>query len=436
MPQVNRVLGKIKKFSETVRSGQSKGYTGREITDIVNIGIGGSNLGPALVAEALKPYAGRKLKVHFVSNLDGTHISETLKDLAPDRTLFIIASKTFTTLETMTNAGTARQWFLKAAGDESHIARHFVAVSTNTEAVKKFGIDPDNMFEFWDWVGGRYSVWSAIGLPVVLAIGMERFEEFLEGAYAMDCHFRSADFKQNLPVVLALIGILNNNFLGYATQAILPYDQYLQLLPAYLQQLDMESNGKHVEKNGQTVPGTTGPVIWGAPGTDGQHAFYQLIHQGTKIVPCDFLAPANSHNPVGEHHRMLLANFFAQTEALMTGKTAAQVSKGLLADGFTEEKMETLVAHKVFEGNRPSNSIMFKKLDPQTLGSLIAMYEHKVFVQGVIWNICSFDQWGVELGKQLAKKILPELSGPDPVFSHDSSTNGLIRYYKKNRADG
>jgi len=433
MPDVNSVLKKVKNFSEDVRSGKWKGYTGKEITDIVNIGIGGSNLGPAMAAEALMPYATKRLKVHFVSNIDATHISETLKNLAPDRTLFIIASKTFTTLETMTNARTARQWFLKSAGDESHIARHFVAVSTNTSEVKKFGIDPSNMFEFWDWVGGRYSIWSAIGLPVVLAVGMERFEQFLEGAHEMDNHFRTADFQNNIPVILALTGILYNNFFGYETHTILPYDQYLRRLPAYIQQLDMESNGKHVERNGSNITVTTAPIIWGEPGTDGQHAFYQLLHQGTKVVPADFLVPVNSHNPVGEHHRMLLSNFFAQTEALMNGKTGEQVRMELKGSGLSADEVEALVPHRVFEGNRPSNSIMFKKLDPKTLGALVAMYEHKVFVQGIIWNICSFDQWGVELGKQLAKKILPELESPNPVTSHDSSTNGLINFYKKNR---
>jgi glucose-6-phosphate isomerase len=433
MPDVNSVLKKVKNFSEDVRSGKWKGYTGKEITDIVNIGIGGSNLGPAMAVEALMPYATKRLKIHFVSNIDATHISETLKNLAPDRTLFVIASKTFTTLETMTNARTARQWFLKSAGDESHIARHFVAVSNNTGEVKKFGIDPSNMFEFWDWVGGRYSIWSAIGLPVVLAVGMERFEEFLEGAHEMDNHFRTADFQNNIPVILALTGILYNNFFGYETHAILPYDQYLRRLPAYIQQLDMESNGKHVERNGSNMTITTAPIIWGEPGTDGQHAFYQLLHQGTKIVPADFLVPANSHNPVGEHHKMLLSNFFAQTEALMNGKTGEQVRMELKGSGLSADEVEALVPHRVFEGNRPSNSIMFKKLDPKTLGALVAMYEHKVFVQGIIWNICSFDQWGVELGKQLAKKILPELEGPDTVTSHDSSTNGLINFYKKNR---
>jgi glucose-6-phosphate isomerase len=433
MPDVNSVLKKVKNFSEDVRSGKWKGYTGKEITDIVNIGIGGSNLGPAMAVEALMPYATKRLKIHFVSNIDATHISETLKNLAPDRTLFVIASKTFTTLETMTNARTARQWFLKSAGDESHIARHFVAVSNNTGEVKKFGIDPSNMFEFWDWVGGRYSIWSAIGLPVVLAVGMERFEEFLEGAHEMDNHFRTADFQNNIPVILALTGILYNNFFGYETHAILPYDQYLRRLPAYIQQLDMESNGKHVERNGSNITITTAPIIWGEPGTDGQHAFYQLLHQGTKVVPSDFLVPVNSHNPVGEHHRMLLSNFFAQTEALMNGKTGEQVRMELKGSGLSADEVEALVPHRVFEGNRPSNSIMFKKLDPKTLGALVAMYEHKVFVQGIIWNICSFDQWGVELGKQLAKKILPELEGPDTVTSHDSSTNGLINFYKKNR---
>lgn len=433
MPKVNRALERIKNLAVAVRIGKWKGYKGREITDIVNIGIGGSNLGPAMVTEALKPYTSQNLKVHFVSNIDGTHIIETLKELVPDRTLWIIASKTFTTLETMTNAATARQWFLKSAQDESHISRHFVAVSTNTAAVKAFGIEPANMFEFWDWVGGRYSVWSSIGLPVMLSVGVPGFEEFLEGAHEMDNHFRSADFHRNIPVILGLIGILYNNFFGYDTHAILPYDQYLRRLPAYIQQLDMESNGKHVQKNSQNVEVTTGPIIWGEPGTDGQHAFYQLLHQGTKIVPADFLAPLISHNPVGMHHSMLLANFFAQTQALMDGKTEEQVKKELKTEGMSDEEIVILAPHKVFEGNRPSNSIMFKKLDPHTLGTLIAMYEHKIFVQGIVWNICSFDQWGVELGKQLAKKIMPELQSDNPATSHDASTNGLINFYKKNR---
>jgi glucose-6-phosphate isomerase len=433
MPGVLAVLEKMKKFSDSVRSGDWKGYTGKKITDIVNIGIGGSNLGPALVAEALTPYGLRQLRMHFVSNIDGTHIAETLKNLAADTTLFIIASKTFTTLETMTNAATARQWFLQQGPAEADIARHFVAVSTNTNEVKKFGIDPANMFEFWDWVGGRYSVWSAIGLPVVLFIGMENFEAFLAGAHDMDTHFRTAGLRDNIPVILALTGILYNNFFGHATHAVLPYDQYLRRLPAYLQQLDMESNGKQVQQTGQAVESSTGPVIWGEPGTDGQHAFYQLIHQGTKIIPADFIAPASTHNPLGDHHRMLLSNFFAQTEALMNGKSLAQVQEEMKRECAPDDAIAALAPHRVFAGNRPSNSIMFAKLDPRTLGALIAMYEHKVFVQGVIWNICSFDQWGVQLGKELATKILPELQGPEPVTGHDSSTNGLIAFYKKHR---
>jgi len=433
MPDVRGVLEKIRAFSDAVRSGAWKGFSGRQITDIVNIGIGGSNLGPAMVTEALTPYARKNLNLHFVSNIDGTHIAETVKTLAADTTLFIIASKTFTTLETMTNAHTARKWFLEQGGSEAAVAKHFAAVSTNTAEVKKFGIDPANMFEFWDWVGGRYSVWSAIGLPVVLAVGMDHFEEFLAGAHDMDNHFRSASFEKNIPVMLALTGILHSNFMGCETHAILPYDQYLRRLPAYLQQLDMESNGKRVQRTGEPVHCATGPVIWGEPGTDGQHAFYQLIHQGTRIIPADFLAPANSHNPVGEHHRMLLSNFFAQTEALMNGKTADQVLAEMKAGGMPGEKAAALAPHRVFEGNRPSSSIMFARLTPKTLGALIAMYEHKVFVQGIIWAICSFDQWGVQLGKELATKILPELRGPEQVTAHDGSTNGLIAFYKKNR---
>ena len=367
------------------------------------------------------------------SNIDATHIAETVRNLAADSTLFIIASKTFTTLETMANAGTARQWFLDSGGKEADIAKHFVAVSTSTGEVTRFGIDPVNMFEFWDWVGGRYSIWSAIGLPLALSIGMDNFEAFLGGAHDMDKHFRTAEFRKNIPVILGLTGILYNNFFGYETHAILPYDQYLRRLPAYIQQLDMESNGKHVQQNAQAAACSTGPVIWGEPGTDGQHAFYQLIHQGTKIVPADFLAPANSHNPLGEHHRMLLSNFFAQTEALMNGKTSQQVRAELKAAGMADAKIEALAPHRVFEGSRPSNSIMFEKLTPGALGALIAMYEHKVFVQGIIWNICSFDQWGVQLGKELATKILPELSGSMEVTTHDTSTNGLIAFYKKNR---
>ena len=435
MPDVHAVLGKMRTFSEAVRSGSWKGHTGKAITDIVTIGIGGSNLGPAMVAEALTPYGRRDMGMHFVSNIDGSHIAETLRRVRPETVLFIIASKTFTTLETMTNARTARQWFIAQTGDETAVARHFVAVSTNTAEVARFGIDTENMFEFWDWVGGRYSVWSAIGLPVALAVGMDNFERFLAGAYAMDCHFREADLRRNIPVVLALAGILNNTIFGCDTHAILPYDQYLRRLPAYIQQLDMESNGKSVMRDGESVSCSTGPIIWGEPGTDGQHAFYQLLHQGTRIVPCDFLAPAMSHNPVGEHHALLLSNFFAQTEALMNGKPAGQVRAELAAQGMAGEQIDLVAPHRVFEGNRPSNSIMFEKLDPHTLGALIAMYEHKVFVQGVIWGICSFDQWGVQLGKELATKIFSELAGDGPVTSHDSSTNGLIGYYKKHRRD-
>jgi len=435
MPDVHAVLGKMRTFSEAVRSGSWKGHTGKAITDIVTIGIGGSNLGPAMVAEALTPYGRRDMGMHFVSNIDGSHIAETLRRVRPETVLFIIASKTFTTLETMTNARTARQWFIAQTGDETAVARHFVAVSTNTAEVARFGIDTENMFEFWDWVGGRYSVWSAIGLPVALAVGMDNFERFLAGAYAMDCHFREADLRRNIPVVLALAGILNNTIFGCDTHAILPYDQYLRRLPAYIQQLDMESNGKSVMRDGESVSCSTGPIIWGEPGTDGQHAFYQLLHQGTRIVPCDFLAPAMSHNPVGEHHGLLLSNFFAQTEALMNGKPTGQVRAELAAQGMAGEQIDLVAPHRVFEGNRPSNSIMFEKLDPHTLGALIAMYEHKVFVQGVIWGICSFDQWGVQLGKELATKIFSELAGDGPVTGHDSSTNGLIGYYKKHRRD-
>jgi len=434
MPAVNAVLKHMRSFTEAVRSGQWTGYTGRRITDVVNIGIGGSDLGPVMVTEALKPYAQRNLNLHFVSNVDGTHIAETLRGLNPESTLFLVASKTFTTQETMTNAQTARAWFLKSAGDEKHIAKHFAALSTNEAAVKKFGIDPANMFEFWDWVGGRYSLWSAIGLPIALSIGMDGFEELLAGAHAMDEHFRTAPPERNLPVVLALLGIWYNNFFDAQTLAILPYDQYLHRFAAYFQQGDMESNGKSVAKDGQQIADyQTGPIVWGEPGTNGQHAFYQLIHQGTKLIPCDFIAPAQSQNPIDDHHPILLSNFFAQTEALMMGKTEAQVRAELVKEGKSGEALESLVPHKVFQGNRPTNSILFKKLTPRTLGSLIAMYEHKIFTQGVIWNVNSFDQWGVELGKQLAKAILPELSGGEHVTSHDSSTNGLINYYKANR---
>jgi len=432
MPKVNKVLGHMREFSERVRSGAWKGYTGKAITDIVNIGIGGSDLGPVMATEALKPYAG-PIRAHFVSNIDGTHLSETLKTLSPETTLFIVSSKTFTTQETLTNAHSARTWFLTAAEDHRAIARHFVAVSTNTEEVKRFGIDTRNMFEFWDWVGGRYSLWSAIGLSIVLAIGMNQFEALLAGAHEMDEHFRSAPLEQNLPMILGLLGVWYGDFFGADTHAVLPYDQYLHRFPAYLQQLDMESNGKRVRRDRKVVDYSTGPVLWGEPGTNGQHSFYQLIHHGTKLIPADFLAPMTSHNPLGEHHAILLSNFFAQTEALMKGKTEAEVRAELDQAGLGGRKLEQLVPHKVFPGNRPTNSILFQKLDPATLGKLITLYEHKIFVQGAVWGINSFDQWGVELGKQLAQKIQPELKGDAAVTSHDSSTNGLINYYKTHR---
>jgi len=430
MPDVQRVLTQMREFCAEIHDGRWKGYSGDTITDIVNIGIGGSDLGPVMVTEALKYYAHSGMSVHFVSNVDGTQIAETLKRLDPRRTLFVIASKTFTTQETLANAHTARDWFLRAAGDESAVARHFVALSTNTEGVTNFGIDPRNMFEFWDWVGGRYSLWSAIGLSIALYIGMDNFEDLLEGAYQMDWHFRNTPFERNLPVIMGLLGIWYNNFFGAETHAILPYDQYMHRFPAYFQQGDMESNGKSVSRDGKRVDYQTGPIIWGEPGTNGQHAFYQLLHQGTKLVPADFLAPIETLNPVGDHHRMLLANFFAQTEALMRGRTAEEARTELESEGMSGEELEKLLPHKVFEGNRPTSSIMFYKLTPKTLGSLIVLYEHKIFTQGIIWNINSFDQWGVELGKKLAKTILSELDSPDKIVSHDSSTNGLISYYK------
>jgi glucose-6-phosphate isomerase len=433
MPDVNRVLDHMRDFSEAVRSGDWRGYTGERITDVVNIGIGGSDLGPKMAVRALTPYVHPELRFHFVSNVDGTDISETLRAVRPETTLFLIASKTFTTQETMANARTARAWFLESAGDDAAIARHFVAMSTNTEAVTAFGIDPANMFEFWDWVGGRYSLWSAIGLSIVLAIGMDEFEELLAGAFAVDEHFQQAPFERNIPVIMALLGIWYNNFFGAQSHAILPYDQYLSLFPAYFQQGDMESNGKSARRDGQWVDYSTGPIIWGEPGTNGQHAFYQLLHQGTKLVPADFLAPAQSHNPVGDHHRLLIANFLAQTEALMRGKTAEAVRADLAAQGISGERLERLVPAKTFAGNRPTNSFLFELLTPRTLGSLIALYEHKIFTQGVIWRINSFDQMGVELGKQLAQSILPELLDDSPVDSHDSSTNGLINAYKRLR---
>ena len=433
MPEIKAVLSKMKDFSERIISGEWKGFTGKKITDIVNIGIGGSDLGPVMVTESLRPYAKEGLEVHFVSNVDGTHITETLKALNPETTLFLIASKTFTTQETMTNAFEAREWFLKCAKDRACVAKHFVALSTNIEKVEEFGIDKDNMFVFWDWVGGRYSLWSAIGLSIACYIGYENYAELLQGAFEMDSHFKESPFERNIPVILALIGIWYNNFFGAQTEVILPYDQYMHRFPAYFQQGNMESNGKSVDRNGNRVNYQTGPVIWGEPGTNGQHAFYQLIHQGTKIIPADFLAPAISHNRIGEHHNILLSNFFAQTEALLNGKTKEEVIEELKRDGRSDNEIQKLYPHKIFEGNRPTNSILFNKLTPRELGSLIAMYEHKIFVQGVIWNIFSFDQWGVELGKQLAKKILPELGDDKQVDSHDSSTNGLINTFKEMR---
>mmetsp|Transcript_20848 Transcript_20848/g.41852 ORF Transcript_20848/g.41852 Transcript_20848/m.41852 type:complete len:555 (-) Transcript_20848:168-1832(-) len=440
MPEVNEVLGKIKVFTEKVRSGDWKGHTGKSIDTVVNIGIGGSDLGPVMVCEALKPYSKRDLAMHFCSNVDGTHIAEILKKCDPETTLFLIASKTFTTQETMTNAGTAKKWLVDShQGDESSVAKHFVALSTNGEAVSEFGIDTDNMFGFWDWVGGRYSQWSAIGTPIALSIGFDAWMEMHAGAHAMDQHFLNAPPEKNLPLTLALIGIWYNNFHGAETLAILPYDQYMHRFAAYFQQGDMESNGKYVSKDGEKVNVQTGPVIWGEPGTNGQHAFYQLIHQGTKIIPCDFLAPVETHNNVVaefgapvDHHPILLSNYFAQTEAMAFGKSAEEVRKELEGK-MSQEEVEELVPHKVFEGNRPSTSFLFQKLTPRMLGILVATYEMKIFAQGAIWNINSFDQWGVELGKALAKKILPELDGADTVSSHDSSTNGLINYYKAHK---
>lgn len=430
MPEVNRVLQQMKTFSGNLIKGNWKGYSGKAITDIVNIGIGGSDLGPYMVTEALRPY-WKNITPHFVSNVDGTHMAETVKRLNPETTLFIIASKTFTTQETMTNAESARKWFLDSTGGKGEVAKHFVAVSTNEAEVTRFGIAPENMFVFWDWVGGRYSLWSSIGLSIACTIGFENFEQLLDGAHAMDQHFHDADLEKNIPVILAVIGIWYNNFFGAGSEVILPYDQYLHRFAAYFQQGNMESNGKSVDRNGQPVTYQTGPVIWGEPGTNGQHAFYQLIHQGTKLIPCDFLAPAISHNPVSDHHQKLLSNFFAQTEALMMGKTAAEVEAELRKAGMDDEAIEFHLPFRVFDGNKPSNSIMFRQLTPRTLGSLIAMYEHKIFAQGVIWNIFSFDQWGVELGKVLAKKILPELSAEGEITSHDVSTNGLINYFKR-----
>ncbi len=430
MPQINDVLAQMKAFCEQIHSGSWKGFTGKEITDVVNIGIGGSDLGPVMVTEALKPYKTH-LDTHFVSNVDGTHIAEVLKKVNPETTLFLIASKTFTTQETMANANSAKDWFLAAGASQADVAKHFAALSTNASAVADFGIDTKNMFAFWDWVGGRYSLWSAIGLSIALSIGFNHFEELLAGAHETDVHFQETDFEENIPVILALLGVWYNNFFQSESHAILPYDQYLHRFAAYFQQGDMESNGKYMDRNGARVEYETGPIIWGEPGTNGQHAFYQLIHQGTKLIPCDFIAPAVSHNPMGNHHTLLLSNFFAQTEALMNGKEEDIVVAELQKAGKSEAEIEKLKAFKVFEGNRPSNSFLIKKITPHTLGALIALYEHKIFVQGVIWNIFSFDQWGVELGKQLANQILPELNTEENVTSHDSSTNGLINQFKK-----
>lgn len=428
MPEVRDVLTRIEKFCDSVHKGIWKGYKGHRITDIVNIGIGGSDLGPLMVTEALRPYHVEGLKIHFVSNVDGAHLYETLKNLEQETTLFLIASKTFTTQETMTNAESAKSWFLQK-GSHQDIEKHFAALSTNAEKVKEFGINTDNMFGFWDWVGGRYSLWSAIGTSIALAVGFDNFKRLLKGAHDMDNHFRNSSFDQNIPVILALIGVWYNNFFEAETETILPYDQYLHRFPAYFQQGNMESNGKSVDRNGDKVDYQTGPIIWGEPGTNGQHAFYQLIHQGTKLIPCDFLAAAQPHHPWDDHHLKLVSNFFAQTEALMNGKTEEEVQNELA--NLSEEARKQLLPYKIFEGNKPTNSILYKKLDPETLGSLIAMYEHKIFVQGVIWNIYSFDQWGVELGKQLAKKILPELEKEGEISAHDSSTNALINAFKK-----
>ena len=430
MPEVNAVLAKMSAFCDRVISGEWKGYTGKAITDVVNIGIGGSDLGPYMVTEALRPYKNH-LNMHFVSNVDGTHIAETLKKVNPETTLFLVASKTFTTQETMTNANSARDWLLAAAKDNSAVAKHFAALSTNGKAVAEFGIDTNNMFEFWDWVGGRYSLWSAIGLSIALSIGFDNFEALLSGAHEMDKHFRTAPLEKNIPATLALVGLWNTNFLGAQTEAILPYDQYLHRFAAYFQQGNMESNGKYVDRNGNVIRDyQTGPIIWGEPGTNGQHAFYQLIHQGTMLIPCDFIAPAQSHNPLGDHHSKLLSNFFAQTEALAFGKTKEEVEAEFVKAGKSLDEVKDIVPFKVFTGNKPTNSILVQKITPFVLGALIAMYEHKIFTQGVIFNIFSFDQWGVELGKQLANRILPELADKEKVSSHDSSTNGLINQFK------
>jgi len=433
MPEVNAVLARMRKFTDLLRSGTWKGWTGKRITDVVNIGIGGSDLGPVMACEALRPYWQDGLRAHFVSNVDGTQLVETVKHLDAETTLFIVASKTFTTQETLMNAQSARAWLLERSKDEKTVAKHFVAVSTATAEVKKFGIDTDNMFEFWDWVGGRYSLWSAIGLPIACMIGMDRFEEMLSGGFAVDEHFRSAPLERNVPVILGLLGVWYSNFFGAETHAILPYDQYMHRFPAYFQQGDMESNGKRVDKQGNVVDYSTGPIVWGEPGTNGQHAFYQLIHQGTRLIPADFIAPVETHNRLGDHHLVLLANFFAQTEALMKGKTEAEARSELETQKVSAERIAELLPHKMFPGNRPTNSFLVQKITPKTLGMLVALYEHKIFTQGVVWNIYSFDQWGVELGKQLAKKIEPELRTAGNVDSHDVSTNGLINRWKRLR---
>ncbi|NLH88538.1 MAG: glucose-6-phosphate isomerase [Firmicutes bacterium] len=433
MPDVNEVLSQMRRFSEAVRRGDWEGYTGKAITDVVNIGIGGSDLGPRMVVHALKPYGHDRLRVHFVSNVDPTDISETLSGLDPETTVFLIASKTFTTQETMMNAHTARSWLLDHARNDAAVAKHFAAISTNRDAVEAFGIDHQNMFVFWDWVGGRYSLWSAVGLSIALYIGMDSFEAMLAGAYKVDEHFRTASLDRNIPVIMGLLGVWYNNFWGAESCAVLPYDQYLAYFPDYLQQADMESNGKRVTRAGEPVGYQTGPILWGQPGTNGQHAFYQLIHQGTKLVPCDFLAAAQSHNPIGDHHEALIANFLAQTEALMKGRTSDETRVELVAQGYTGQELELLTAAKTFEGNKPTNTFLYKKLTPETLGMLIALYEHKIFTQGVIWNVNSYDQMGVELGKQLARKILPELRGGGLAAGHDSSTVGLINAFKSMR---
>ena len=434
MPKVRAVLARMRSFTDAVRSGAWKGFTGKPLSDIVNIGIGGSDLGPKMASDALRPYWQPGLVPHFVSNVDGTDIAETLNRLDPERALFIVASKTFTTQETMANAHTARSWLVEKLGQEHAVSRHFVALSTNAARVREFGVDTDNMFEFWDWVGGRYSLWSAIGLSLACVVGADRFEQMLDGAYELDEHFRTEPLARNIPVIMALLGIWYRNFFGAASHAVLPYDQYLHRFAAYLQQADMESNGKRVTRDGELIDDyQTGPVLWGEPGTNGQHAFYQLIHQGTQLVPADFLAPARSHNPLGKHHQLLLSNFFAQTEALMRGKTPAEARAELERAGKRGAELDLLAAHKVFPGNVPTNSLLFEQLDPHTLGLLIALYEHKIFVQGIVWNVNSYDQWGVELGKQLANVIVPELEAGAAISTHDGSTNGLINHYRRLR---